>query len=91
VSPVAHKSCAPDPTRAGLLEPDWAVGSKCPAHVTSAELEQLHLPFVVDRRVALKLGLDEIGIAVRQAAAVGTLNTSLQYALPYPRLAVKTS
>jgi hypothetical protein len=34
----------------------------------SAEVEQLHVAFVVDARVALKLGCDEIGIAERQAA-----------------------
>ena len=36
--------------------------------VASAEVEELHLALVVDARVALELGLDEIGIAERQAA-----------------------
>ena len=34
----------------------------------SAEVEELHLALVVDARVTLELGLDEIGIAERQAA-----------------------
>src|SRR5205085_1775583 len=34
----------------------------------SAEVEELHFALVVDARIALELGLDEIGIAERQAA-----------------------
>lgn len=94
-------------TRGRLLQTNWAIGAKGPAHISIAQikveplwievatdpafvLSVLGMPtigqtgeelciavraadvfgwsFVVDARVALELGLDEIGIAERQAA-----------------------